>query len=168
MVHLPYVQDFEDVNKRFSRLAANIPLIQHNLAPLTFVDVPREAYVEGLIGVYELQRVELLRDVFIWSYARSCQRYLRIRQTVSEPDAFRLKARDAIQRTIQAIVQRNLYGKPTEIAQIGKAWLSGADIQSLCEAVTVDLDHLYEGNVSQYRLKLSELEAWQHRRANWQ
>lgn len=42
MVHLPYLQPFEDVNKRTSRLAANIPLIKHNLGPLSFVDVPED------------------------------------------------------------------------------------------------------------------------------
>lgn len=36
MVQLPYLQPFEDVNKRVSRLAANIPFIQHNLSPLSF------------------------------------------------------------------------------------------------------------------------------------
>jgi len=40
MVHLPYLQPFEDVNKRVSRLAANIPFIKRNLSPLSFVDVP--------------------------------------------------------------------------------------------------------------------------------
>lgn len=40
MVHLPYLQPFEDVNKRVSRLAANIPFIQRNLCPLSFIDVP--------------------------------------------------------------------------------------------------------------------------------
>ena len=43
MVHLPYLQPFADINKRTSRLAANLPLIRANLCPLTFVDVP-EAY----------------------------------------------------------------------------------------------------------------------------
>ncbi len=43
MVHLPYLQPFEDVNKRVSRLAANIPLIRHNLCPLSFIDVPERA-----------------------------------------------------------------------------------------------------------------------------
>nr|WP_231708541.1 Fic family protein [Sphingomonas populi] len=33
MVQLPYLQPFDDVNKRVSRLAANIPLIKANLAP---------------------------------------------------------------------------------------------------------------------------------------
>ena len=75
MVQIPYLQPFEDVNKRVSRLAANIPLIRHNLSPLSFVDVPEEAYVNGTLGVYELNRTELLRDVFIWAYQRSSARY---------------------------------------------------------------------------------------------
>ncbi|MEZ5617722.1 MAG: Fic family protein [Rhodocyclaceae bacterium] len=33
MVHIPYLQPFVDVNKRVSRLGANIPLIRHNLCP---------------------------------------------------------------------------------------------------------------------------------------
>jgi hypothetical protein len=60
MVHLPYLQPFDDINKRTSRLAANIPLIRQNLSPLSFVDVPEDLYVEGTLGVYELTRIELL------------------------------------------------------------------------------------------------------------
>jgi hypothetical protein len=47
MVHLPYLQPFEDVNKRTSRLAANIPLIRRNLCPLYFIDVSQQAYVDA-------------------------------------------------------------------------------------------------------------------------
>jgi hypothetical protein len=72
MVQFPYLQPFADVNKRVSRLGANISLIQRNLCPLSFVDVPERAYVDGTLGVYELNRVELLRDVFVWAYERSC------------------------------------------------------------------------------------------------
>ena len=60
MVHIPYLQPFEDVNKRVSRLAANIPLIHDNLCPLSFVDVPTQMYIDGHLGVYELNRIELL------------------------------------------------------------------------------------------------------------
>jgi hypothetical protein len=75
MVQLPYLQPFESANKSISRLAANIPLFRHNLCPLSFVDVPGLPYTEGTLGVYELGRVELLRDVFVWAYERSCLRY---------------------------------------------------------------------------------------------
>ena len=53
MVHLPYLQPFEDVNKRVSRLAANIPLIRHNLSPLSFIDMPVQTYTESMLGVYD-------------------------------------------------------------------------------------------------------------------
>ena len=44
MVHLPYLQPLADINKRTSRLVANLPLFRANLCPLTFVDVPEQAY----------------------------------------------------------------------------------------------------------------------------
>lgn len=56
MVHLPYLRPFEDMNKRVSRLAANIPLMRHNLGLLSFIDVPAQAYGDGMLGVYELAR----------------------------------------------------------------------------------------------------------------
>ena len=40
LVQLLYLQPFDDVNKRVSRLAANLPFNRHNLAPLSFIDVP--------------------------------------------------------------------------------------------------------------------------------
>ena len=90
MVHLPYLQPFADVNKRTSRLAANLPLIRANLCPLTFLDVPERAYTCAMLGVYEPTRVELLRDLYLWAYERSTQEYLAIRQTLAEPDPLRL------------------------------------------------------------------------------
>ena len=104
MVHLPYLQPFEDVNKRVSRLAANIPLIRHNLCPLSFIDVPERAYVDAMLGVYELNRIELLRDVFVWAYERSCQQYLAVRRELVPPDTFRLRYRQALSETVKAIV----------------------------------------------------------------
>ena len=76
LVQLPYLQPFDDVNKRVSRLAANIPFIKANLAPLAFEDVSRDLYTEAVLGVYELRRIELLRDVFVWGL-RALRRPLR-------------------------------------------------------------------------------------------
>jgi Fic family protein len=95
-VQLPYLQPFEDVNKRVSRLAANIPLIRHNLCPLSFLDVPEDQYIEGLLEIYELNRIELLREVFVWTYERSCQGYHAVRHSLGGPDAFRLRYRQAM------------------------------------------------------------------------
>ena len=85
LVHLAYLQGFEDVNKRVSRLAANIPLIRGNVCPLSFVDVPERAYIDGVLGIYELNRVELLRDVFVWACERSSARYSAMCRSLGEP-----------------------------------------------------------------------------------
>jgi hypothetical protein len=71
MVHLPYLQPFEDMNKWVSRLSANIPFLDRNLSQLSFIEVPDEACIKGMLGIYEFNRVELFRDVYIWAYQRS-------------------------------------------------------------------------------------------------
>ena len=53
--------------------------------------VPRRDYLEATLAVYELNRVELLREVFAWAYERSCQRYGALRAMLGEPDPFRLR-----------------------------------------------------------------------------
>jgi hypothetical protein len=64
LVQLPYLQPFDYGNKYVSRLAANLPFNQHNLELLSFIDVPEEIYVKGMLGIYELNRIELFKDVF--------------------------------------------------------------------------------------------------------
>ena len=104
MVHLPYLQPFADVNKRSSRLAANLPLLRANLCPLTFLDVPENAYSSAMLGIYEMNRVEMLRDLFIWAYERSTQEYLVIKQDLVAPDPLRLEWREVIKKTVHSVV----------------------------------------------------------------
>ena len=160
MVHIPYLQPFLDVNKRVSRLAANIPLIKHNLSPLSFVDVPEQAYVDGTLGVYELNRVELLRDVFVWAYERSCQRYVAIKDSLPEPDPLRMRNREAIIDVVSEIVRG---GKPIEAAHIRKLaapLVKPEDLDQFVAMAFNDLHHLHEGSVARYRLRLLEFRAW--------
>jgi Fic family protein len=108
MAQLPYLQLFDDVNKRVSRLAANIPMIRHNLAPLSFTDMPRDTYLNAVLGVYELRRTELLRDVFIWACERSAARYAAVRQSMGEPDAFRLQYRTELRELVGGVVRAGM------------------------------------------------------------
>ena len=115
MVQLPCLQPFDDVNKRVSRLAANIPLIKENLSPLSFEDVPRDLYTEAVLGVYELRRVELLRDVFIWACERSAARYAAVRQSLGEPDPFRMRHRSALREVVGAVVRERMNKKQATV-----------------------------------------------------
>ena len=161
MVHIPYLQPFVDVNKRVSRLGANIPLIRHNLCPLSFIDVPERAYVEGTLGVYELKRVGLLRDVFVWAYERSCQRYMAIRETVAEPDPVRLRYREALITVVSEIVRGLKIPGADTVRAVAATLVPREDLEQITELAVADLRNLHDGNVSRYRLRLSEYRAWQ-------
>ena len=160
MVHIPYLQPFVDVNKRVSRLGANISFIKHNLCPLSFIDVPEKAYVEGTLGVYEVKRVDLLRDVFVWAYERSSQRYLAIRETVAEPDPVRLRYREALITVVGEIVRGQQHPSVAAVREAAKSLVPKKDLDRVVEMAIGDLTYLHEGNVSRYRLRLSEYRAW--------
>jgi hypothetical protein len=160
MVHLPYLQPFEDVNKRVSRLAANIPLMRQNLSPLSFIDVPERAYVEGLLGVYELNRVELLRDVFVWAYERSAQRYVAVRQSLGEPDRFRLKFRNELIEVVGEIVRRKVSPTLEEVAKAASDRIPAEHLDDFVRMAIQELENLHEGNFARFRLRPSEYHAW--------
>ncbi len=162
MVQLPYLQPFDDVNKRVSRLAANIPMIKANLSPLSFTDVPRDIYTEAVLGVYERNEAELLRDVFLWAYERSVQRYAAVRQSLGEPDPFRLRYRTELRDLIAEII-RNKMGRKQAAEKIqswSQAEINEADRPQFIEMTENELSGLHEGNFARYRIKPSEFEAW--------
>ena len=161
MVHLPYLQPFEDVNKRVSRLAANIPFIAHNLCPLSFVDVPQQAYVDGVLGVYELGRVDLLRDVFVWAYERSCQQYVAVQQHLVPPDTFRLRYRAALNEIVAAIIRHNEPATDaTARARMPLAVLE-VDRERFVALVLSEFKNLHAGNVVRFGLRPLEFAAWE-------
>ena len=75
LVHLSYLQAFEDVNKRTARLTCNIPFIKGNLCPLSFTDVPQEDYFKALLYFYETNEVQPALELFEWAYKKSCEQY---------------------------------------------------------------------------------------------
>lgn len=161
MVHIPYLQPFVDVNKRVSRLGANIPFIRRNLCPLSFVDLPTADYLDGTLGVYELRQVDLLRDVFIWAYERSCQRYMAIKETVVQPDPVRLGHREALIAVVNDIVRGKQRPTKAAVRAEAKSLVPNKDLDHFVELVFGDLKNLHDGNVSRYRLRLHEYRAWQ-------
>lgn len=163
MAQLPYLQPFDDVNKRVSRMAANIPFIKANLSPLSFTDLPRGLYTHATLAVYELNRIELLRDVFIWSYERSAARYAAVRQSLGEPDPFRLRYRDAL-RAVVAEVVRGRMDRRTAATHV-ESWATGhveeGDRSVFREVAETELLGLHEGNFARYAIRPGEFAAWQ-------
>ena len=163
MVQLPYLQPFDDVNKRVSRLGANIPFIKKNLSPLSFTDVPRSTYTEAILGVYELNKVDLLKDVFIWAYERSAARYVAVRQSLGEPDPFRLRHRAALRQIVSDVVigRMNRMSAGSHIASWVGENIPPDEREQFREAAETELLSLHEGNFARYGIRPSEFAAWQ-------
>lgn len=160
MVHLPYLQPFEDVNKRVSRLAANIPFIRHNLCPLSFIDVPQQAYVDAMIGVYELNQVDLLRDVFVWAYERSCQQYVAVQQSLVPPDILRLRYRQALGEVIATIVRNGKAATEASVLAVLPSTIQAEDREHFVQLVLKEFEGLHAGNAVRFGLRPLELLGW--------
>jgi len=165
MVHLPYLQPFEDVNKRVSRLSANIPFIKQNYCPLSFLDVPTKLYIDSILGVYELNRIELLRDLYVWAYKRSTRRYSMLQQSLGSPDPFRIRYRSAIYETINTVVKKTLSKAETTkwIQQWAKENITEEDQQRFVEAIETELLSLHSGNIARYRITENQFKNWQNK-----
>jgi hypothetical protein len=163
MVHLPYLQPFEDVNKRVSRLAANIPFIRHNLCPLSFIDVPQQAYVDAMIGVYELNRVELLRDVFVWAYERSCQQYVAVKQNLVLPDIFRLRYRQVLTEVVAGIVKNDEAASRDVVGGKMPPTVTEPDREHFIQLVLEEFAALHPGNAVRFGIRPLELAAWREK-----
>ncbi len=164
MVHLPYLQPFADINKRTSRLAANLPLFRANVCPLTFLGVPDKTYTRAMLGVYEMTRVELLRDLYVWAYERSSQEYRAIRQELAEPDPLRLAWRDLIKHTIREVVL-NPQDESMQIIERAVAQpVSESEHKAVKALIIEELRRLHEGVLARYGLRPSEYQRWRHAR----
>lgn len=166
MVQLPYLQPFDDVNKRVSRLAANIPLIKANLAPLAFTDVPGDLYTRAMLALYELNDTTLLRDVFLWAYERSAQRYAAVRQSMGEPDPFRLRYREPLRDIVRDVLRAPMDRKTARahLVTISTARIPAEDCEHFIDIAETELLGLHEGNFARYQVRPSEFAAW---RAVW-
>ena len=162
MVQLPYLQPFDDVNKRVSRMASNIPFIRANLSPLSFTDLPRDLYTHAMLGVYELNRIELVRDVFIWSYERAAARYAAVRQSLGEPDPFRLRYREALRTVVGDAVRGGMNRRTAadHVTTWAAANVEPVDRERFREVAENELLGLHEGNFARYAIRPGEFAAW--------
>ncbi len=163
LIHLPYLQAFEDVNKRTSRLVANISLFKHNLRPLSFVDVEQDTYVKALLGVYEKNDINLIKDLYMWAYHRSSQKYSAVQQDVNPPDPLKIKHRDLIQNIIRTLILEKIPGADVvpKIRYLIKAQnLLKFESDEIFKFLEIEVYSLHDGNIARFKIRPSEFQAW--------
>lgn len=163
LVQIPYLQAFEDINKRTSRIASNIPLLKADLAPMSFLTMDDSDYVDGLIGIYELNNVSLLRDVFIDAYITSAENYRVIRAEVDSPEKATLAYREFVRKAVRRCVLEWKAFRPERImAMAVEAGIPDNDREQVINYIRDEFYSLHEGNIIRYRLHPKDLAAIKH------
>jgi fido (protein-threonine AMPylation protein) len=164
MVHIAYLQPFVDVNKRTSRLVANLPLIRANLCPLSFVGVDEQEYVLGTLAVYEQRRTELLRDFFIKAYERSAAQYRVVRASVAQPDPIRLRYRNELREAVREVVVAGEAPSAERLRGYAeRIGIPAIDLSRFSEVALELLLNLNDGSASRYGLRPAEFVEWERR-----
>ncbi len=165
LAHLSYMQPLYNLNECVARIICNVPLIHSRLAPLTFTDLPVNLYRAGLNGVYELQKITLLKDLYIWSYERSASRYDILNEISHQPDRYILNYREIIKALMAKIIHHKC-NRPEAGILIKEA---AADLPlherpAFTRSVENELFSLHEGNFVRYTRDASVFSEW---KKNW-
>lgn len=161
LVHLSYLQAFEDVNKRTSRLSCNIPFIKENFCPLSFTDVLRDDYTAALLALYEKNNVEPMLELYAWAYLRSCEQYGVVKKSLGEIDAFRIQYRQQRKEVMGLVVKNGLHAKNAEDTIENFCKQHGIDETAKFTAMTLaDLSTLHAGAIIGLGITEAQLEAW--------
>ncbi|NML14721.1 Fic family protein [Azohydromonas caseinilytica] len=155
-VNLAYLQPFEDGNKRTSRLAANIPLLLYNCAPLSFLDVDTQDYARAMLGVYEFRDVALAVDLFSWTYRRSINKYLVVMESLGMPDPLRLRYRESLTDAMGLIVRE----RKSAQAALEELKLTEDEAPGFRALLLDELKKLEVFNCARYRLTMSATQGW--------
>ena len=114
-----------------------------------------------MLCIYELNDVSLLQDVFLWAYGRSAARYAALRQTLGEPDPFRLRYREKLREIIKHIIAETFTKSAATVSLNSFAKeLPAADRQRFIAAVETELLSLHEGNFARYGVSPAQYKAW--------
>lgn len=158
LVHIPYLQGFADINKRTSRVASNIPLLKSDLAPMSFTTMDDRDYIDGLIGIYELNNVSLFREVYIDAYLASAEKYRVLRAEVESPHKAAIVYRDFVRAAVRrSVLEFKGFRYDDVMIMAAEAGVPEADQESVVAYVAEQLAGLHEGNAIRYRLKPDDL-----------
>ena len=164
LIHLSYLQAFEDVNKRTSRLACNIPFIKQNLCPLSFVDVSRDSYHAAMLVMYETNDIGPILDLFVWAYLRSCNQYGTVKKSLGEIDGYRVQYRKERKDVMGQVIKQGLHGNDAE--KFIEKFCQDNKIENSDKFVAMtitDLNALHAGIIVGLGISEGELNKWQEK-----
>ena len=65
--------------------------------------------------ILALNQVDLLRDVFVWAYERSCTRYSAVVESMGKPEPIRLAYREELRALVHDMVVAGVFPDPEKL-----------------------------------------------------
>ncbi|MFV0450116.1 MAG: Fic family protein [Vibrio sp.] len=164
LIHLSYLQAFVDVNKRTARLSCNLPFIKDNLCPLSFIDVPKDDYVQTLIYFYETGDYEPALEVFVWAYERSSQQYDVVEKSIGVIDSYRIKYRSERKQALGQIIREMVVGEAI-ISRLEQFCIEHhiPDTDKFISIATVELSKLHSGAIVSLGVTENMFRTWKEK-----
>lgn len=167
MVQLSYLQPFENVNHQLSRIVMNIPFMKNNLSPVSFAGVTVDQYNKGLSELYEFNRFELLRNIFLAAYKRSAQIYADFQLPPEDPALIKIKYRDQFRRLVSQVVRSALTPEQASVfIHENSLGIAEHDRGKFIAIVHTELGCLHEGNVGRFWIRPEEFNRWKSQQEN--
>jgi Fic family protein len=161
LMHISYLQAFEDVNKRTARLSCNIPFIKENLCPLSFIDVPQKDYFAVLIYFYEKNDLQPALELFQWAYIKSCEQYDVVKESLGEIDTYRIQYRSARKEIMGKIIRQGISHSNIESAIAVYCRANSIDSPDKFITMTMqDLENLHVGAIIGLGITESMYASW--------
>ncbi len=157
LANIAYLQAFNDVNKRTSRVIANIPLLKASVMPVSFYQISKAGYEKGILHYYETGDFRRLAKEYVQSYVVSSARFKDSLENRPSADEllFRVKHRDLIALIVESVVKNGVSVNaliPHDLDDRDKAFLSDHVVQVITG--------LNEGNALLYRLSAGDIESY--------
>lgn len=173
LANLSYLQAFCDVNKRTSRLACNVPLLQAGLCPLTFYEFNKDDYERAIVYYYETGRTNQLARCYLAGYDVSVERYKDLLRGAVSPRRVQLlnQYRTLIDRTVRRVitdgpggqVEATLEAEAEELAlERGGRPLADGDRDDLLHYIEHEIDVLDEPKAMRYGLSIADFRAYRN------
>jgi hypothetical protein len=122
-----------------------------------FIAMEDRDYIDGLIGIYELNNVALLRDAYIESYMASAENYKTLRAELESPEKATLAYPDFVRKAVRRSVLDWKAFRPEKVmAMAAKEGIPEEDRKQVVDHVGQEFRGLHEGNTIRYRLRLQE------------
>ena len=115
-------------------------------------------YIDGLIGVYEINNVSLLREIYVDAYLASAENYSVLRAELESPSKAALVYRDFVRRAVRRnVLEWKEFRRRDTATMAAEAGIPDADREQVIDYIGNEVRSLHEGNAIRYRLSVDDL-----------